>query len=197
MENRSMTGQESLELIARMIKNAQTKMERRAGRPFLIWGYVTIAVSLAVWYLFGRSYNPAWMWLWFGIPVLGGAVSLLFPNRAAPQVKTYIDRVINEVWLIIGICAVLAALYALLFTHGDFPILFVEALIVNAGIAISGGVVKLSYIKLMGIAGILLSFALLFVQGIDQIPVFAVIALVCMVIPGHLMNYQAGKSDNP
>ena len=49
MEEKPLNEKESLELITQMIRNTQKKMEKGSGLPFLIWGYVTIAVSLAVW----------------------------------------------------------------------------------------------------------------------------------------------------
>ena len=52
MEDRQLNEKESLELIAQMIRNTQHGLEKGKGIPFLIWGYVTITVSLAVWYLF-------------------------------------------------------------------------------------------------------------------------------------------------
>ena len=41
--------EESMALIAQMIRNTQRKMERGAGTPILVWSYATILATLAVW----------------------------------------------------------------------------------------------------------------------------------------------------
>lgn len=56
MEEKRLDAAESLALIERMIENTRNDMERNAGRPFLVWGYVTLLTTLLVW---GTSYRPA------------------------------------------------------------------------------------------------------------------------------------------
>lgn len=38
MEEKQLDARESIELITRMIRNTRQRLERNAGRPFLIWG---------------------------------------------------------------------------------------------------------------------------------------------------------------
>lgn len=46
MEEKRLDAAESLELISRMIRNTRQRLERHSGRPFLIWGYTTVGISL-------------------------------------------------------------------------------------------------------------------------------------------------------
>lgn len=48
MEDKRISEKESLELIARMIRETQDNTARYAAYPLLIWGYTTVAISLVV-----------------------------------------------------------------------------------------------------------------------------------------------------
>ena len=52
MEDKRISEKESLELIARMIRETQDHTARYAAYPLLIWGYTTVAISLVVWYFY-------------------------------------------------------------------------------------------------------------------------------------------------
>ena len=56
--------EESMALIAQMIRNTQRKMERGAGTPILVWGYATILATLAVWAGLKFTNDPRMEYLW-------------------------------------------------------------------------------------------------------------------------------------
>lgn len=186
-----MTGQQSLELIARMIRNTQEKMEERPGSPFLIWGYATFFMAVAVWSVFRFLPSPSlhWMWLWMGIPVLGATGTFIARNRQPRYVTTFIDRVAGNIWMVVGVCCGLTGIYAGVAAEA-VPVLFVEGLLLSAGAAITGLVIRLHYVTVSAFAGIALSFSIPFFNGLDQILVFALLALILFVIPGHTLNIQ-------
>lgn len=49
MEDKKLNEQESLELIARMIRNSKRNVRENAGGPALIGGYATVLTSLLVY----------------------------------------------------------------------------------------------------------------------------------------------------
>lgn len=46
MEEKKLNEQESLALITSMINDTRERLAENSGRPFLIWGYTSIAVSI-------------------------------------------------------------------------------------------------------------------------------------------------------
>lgn len=76
MEEKKISEQESLELINQMIEQTRRDSTVGSGNTFLIWGYVCMVVSLAV---FVAAYTGpgAWGWLYLGIPVMGGTATLI------------------------------------------------------------------------------------------------------------------------
>ena len=86
MEEKKISEQESLELINQMIEQTRRDSTVGSGNTFLIWGYVCMVVSLAV---FVAAYTGpgAWGWLYLGIPVMGGVATLI-----AGRKKTLLDE---------------------------------------------------------------------------------------------------------
>lgn len=193
MEEKQLNEKESLELIAQMIRNTQHSLEKGKGIPFLIWGYVTIAVSLAVWYLFSTTGNPQWNFLWIAIPVVGFPLMLVNLKKGSKQPKTYIDKVINYVWLVIGVSAFIPS-FASAFMAG-FPILFLVILLISIGTAITGLVIKFTPLIVAGFVGMFLSVLCLVLRNsYDSILVFAALFLIVQVIPGHILNWKGRKN---
>ncbi|MPN22071.1 hypothetical protein SDC9_169454 [bioreactor metagenome] len=67
------------------------------------------------------------------------------------------------------------------------------SLLINSGVAISGLVIKFRPIVIAGFLGILLSFGMLMVAGINQILIFALLALIMLIVPGHILNNSSRK----
>lgn len=84
MEEKRLDAAESLELIGRMIRNTRQRLERHSGRPFLIWGYTTVGISLLNYALNLTGADPNWSLSWFLIPVLGYMLMRLFPESGPP-----------------------------------------------------------------------------------------------------------------
>lgn len=73
MEDKRISEKESLELIARMIRETQDNTARYAAYPLLIWGYTTVAISLVVWYFICRREC--------GRSIFSGLLCLSLPDR--------------------------------------------------------------------------------------------------------------------
>lgn len=194
MEDRALNEKESLALISQMIQNTKKNVKQNAGAPALLWGYVTILTSLLV-YLGWIFINQQWvMYGWYLIPVLGIIGSLLLSRREKPVLtKTFLDRVVKYIWMVLGMVCWGVSVAAFIF---NFPILFFVSILMSAAITLTGCVTDYKVYIYSGIAGILLSFLCLVVRGPEQILVFAGIFVVMMIIPSHLLNAELKKQEN-
>ena len=102
MEDRKLNEKESLELITQMIRNTRRNLDAGSGNMFLLWGYVCVLLTLVVWAGVGLTQNSAWMWGFWGIPVVGYLLSYIFVRRKGKPVSLYIDKVLNEMWQFTG-----------------------------------------------------------------------------------------------
>ena len=191
MEERKLNEKESLELITRMIQNTKDRMAENSGTPFLLWGYVTVIISLLVWFLLKETGNNNWQFLWFLLPVIAFPATLWSQRKARKMLKTYIDRVVDYVWTVFGLGAFLVSCTAIFVWK--IPILFVILLMMGMGTALTGLIVNTKVVTIGGVLGALLSLGCFYMPGIDQILFFALAFVFMMVIPGHYMNSVAKR----
>ena len=200
MEGKRMNEAESLELITSMINDSRARMTKNLGRPFLIWGYTTVAVSIcqAVIVACVEEFYP-YLWGWFAIPVVGWLLMLLF-NKQEKTVTNYIDRCINALWCAIGVAAFILPFMGVFV----FPSVI---MLIGVGTATTAAVVKDKIVKRIGYAAIFSSLLFPFVRlllsrlfTLEQFAgrerylveciIFAVIMFLLLVVSGHILNYK-------
>ncbi len=190
---KNLTTEQSLDLIARMIATTRRNFNERGGAMFLIWGYTTIAVTIAITALIYLTRSGSVMWLWWALPVIGGLLTWRHFSRNQKPVTTHLDRTVWGVWIVFSIatfaCALFASLSRFIADEQLINVLFTIALMVSMATTITGSIIKFKPVFAGGVIGILASFAILVTApSIWQLPIFAAIFLVAQVIPGHLLN---------
>lgn len=200
-----MDARESLELITRMIRNTRRRLERNSERPFLVWGYTTVAISLLNYALRITGADPNWSLTWFLIPPLGVLLMRLFPARRSTEPRTEIDRIVNAVWLACSLA--LIPIFILALCHGlqyRPSIYALIALVMSIGTTATGFIVRSKVYTAAGLLGMagtavlaLWDFTLARLAATQEISsailnneilIFAAIFVVMMVIPGHIIG---------
>lgn len=207
MEEKKINQAESLAIITEMIARSNVRHNIGDGRIMLLWGYVTIGVSLLVWSLLHIFQAPAVNWLWFLIWVIGGIATPIMAQKQRTEcgTKTYIDTISNGVWSIVGYIAIamtFICLFFLLFENKScWSAMFVFALLgVGFAETVQGVVIKENSMVFGGCVEIFMGLitvcciaahVTLYVDWF--IPMFAMAFLFMMVIPGHIINTKARK----
>lgn len=196
MEDKQLTGQESLDLIARMINNTRRNFNDRGGSMFLIWGYTTVAVTIGAYIALLATRSYAAMWLWWALPVIGGILTWLHFRRHKRGVQTHLDKAVNYVWIIFAVACMTCVLFSFgsgfFFDRPHLDILFTVALLIGAATALTGLMIQYRPVVAGGIAAIVLSLLILIFPA-QQFLIFAGIFLVAQVIPGHMLNSHCKK----
>lgn len=193
MEDRQLEARESFDLINRMIANTRSRMVRNAGRPFLIWGYATVLFTLLVWFTVVHFQDPRWNWLWFGLPAVGvlGMWITRPRDKGEGKVYTYVDRVVDHVWLVIGLAAFFTMSLSMLAVVRP-PMLFLIMLMMGIGTTITGLVIRFTPVMVGGFISIILAPVMLTVtDNTASALLFIAGFVVMMVIPGHILNYRS------
>ncbi len=195
MDKKLMTEKESLELISQMIQNSKRNVKSNAGGPTLIWGYATVVTSILIYIGILFLKTNAIMFGWFFIPIIGGVGMYILNKREQPVlVKTFLDRVINYIWMVFGVLAGVISIAAFLFHQ--MPILFIIGILMSAGIVLTGCVINYKPYIISGILGVIISFfCLVYMADAFSILIFASIFVVSMIIPGHMANHESGDHD--
>ena len=195
MEDRKLEAAESLALIGRMIENTRSRMVRNSGRPLLAWGYATVLTTLAVWGAVLYFQNPRWNYLWLMLPLLGWLLMWISREKKPEgEVRTFVDRVIGNVWTVMGLSAWFVSMLSL-FSQIRLPILFIILLTMGMGTTITGLIIRFRPATAGGTAAIVLAPVSLIVSGYWMPTLFAVGFVVMMIIPGHILNYKSNHTN--
>ncbi len=195
LENRELNAAESLALINRMIETTRNRMKRKAGWPFLIWGYLTVAFTLAVYAAFSWTHDGRWAWLWFGLPLCGGLgmILTLRKNPSEGSVRTVIDRVIGQIWMVMGIVAFILTIFASA-TPLQIPIFFLVALLMGIGCTLTGLICRFVPSTIGGLIGIGIAPLFLIVHdNAANAALFIVAFTAMMIVPGHILCYRSNR----
>lgn len=190
METNNFNEKESLRIISQMMQETREYIHKGVGNWQLLWGYLSVAGALCVYFGWQLTHSHWVQLIWWAIPLIGWPRMYIMTRRQPKKVVTQIDRMIGKVWCVIGITATIAPMFAFMIYY---PILFVEALLISVGITITGLILNFKTFYIPGFISILLSFSLLWIKGLDQILIFALLFTVLLIIPGHIINYQVRK----
>lgn len=194
-ENRELNAAESLELIGRMIENTRNRMARNAGLPFLIWGYLTIAFTLAVYTAVACTHDERWTGLWVGLPLCGWLGMLCTWHRHPDEgnVRTFVDRAISQIWMVMGIVAFILTIFATT-TALQLPIFFLIALLMGIGCSLTGLICRFVPSTIGGFISIVISPLFLIVHdNATNAALFIAAFTVMMIVPGHVMCYRSNR----
>lgn len=203
MEERKLTGEESLELISRMIQETKRHIVVGRGNKFLIYGYMAAGLSVVIYALVRFTGSPAWNFGWF-LMFLPAIVSLFGYRGAAPEVVTYTDRVVGQIWRIVGalfgLTVIVMTGMSLLFGGVDFSLMLpLSILYAGIGTSVTGIVIKEPWLTLMPLAGFVLAIYMLMAYSLGNGPqvvwnlYFGLSFLIMMVIPGHVLNDKSKR----
>ena len=203
MEDKKMTEKESLELITAMIQRTRERYVGD-GNIMLMWGYLTVAVTVLVWIMLVKTGNQAWNWLWFLQGIVGGIATPIIAKKSNTKVgaKSYTDKISSQIWLTVGISAFVAALFCFGFSFNGIDTwrtMFIFALVIVPMAEIAQGIVVNEKSLIIGgavglCAGI---FSVCCIAGNVPftttwfLPMFMLAFICMMIIPGHIINRKA------
>ena len=199
MEDRKLNEKESLELITQMIQNTRRNLDAGGGNMFLLWGYVGVVVTLGVLAAWSLTENTVALWGFWALPVVGWSLSWWFGRkwRKEQRAKDYTDRVVRQVWQIIGIASCGVAGLATLYPRYEMS-LTLWVFLVSLGLLLTGIIIRSTLFLGLALGWLALSMGEVFwveTRGSskDTLIIFVLILLFSLVIPGHVLNRRVRK----
>lgn len=199
MEERKLNEKESLELIAQMIQNTRRNLDAGSGNMFLLWGYLGVVVTLLVLAAVYFTKSTAALWLFFMLPIIGWPLTFVLGKKweRMKGAKEYSDKMLSQIWQIMGIACMGTVLLAFLY-HKMELILPLCAMLMSLSSLLTGIIIRYTLFSGLPSCGFAWSLVLLFqvtTEGASYstLIIFAIIILLSMVIPGHVLNYRARK----
>lgn len=205
MEEKKLTEQESISIIAEMISRTKERYIGD-GNIMLMWGWLTIAVTGLVWLLISKTQNPFWNFLWFLIPIVGGIATPVMARKSEKKrgVKTYSDKISSQIWLAVGIVAIAITIICVVFNFCGILVwdlfLVYALMIVPFAEIVQGLIVKEKSFVVGGAFGIIIGLfttACLFcnmpLYAYWFMPMFMLSFACMMLIPGYIINFKARR----
>ena len=198
MDNKNFNADQSIELIQRMIRDTRRNLSSGSSNLFILWGYLLAATAVGIFLLLTFTESRAWQWLWLPALAAGWAATWWYNRRRVSQVKSYTDRLLEQVW---GCIAGLAAFSTFVICMerewpGDplFPVL----LLISAGLFISGTVIHNKYMYYVSCFLLPVAFGIIRESWINVNPdgnliQFAVAVLVGLAGSGYALKRQAKR----
>lgn len=190
MDKQELTPQESLRVIEEMIQKSQKRISYNGGMPGLVWGYTTFFTALLIYFLMPRM-DYRVNFLWFIIPILGGAIyfTLRRSQKRQTLVKNHIDRTIDIIWIILGLNALVISFI------GSNIILSIILILIGIGSSIMAFIADIKVYKVASIISMIAGYFILFVPIDPRSAVlyFGIAFLVTQSLPGHYLNYLSKK----
>ena len=188
-----MSGQEELDIISQIRGEVMAKQDMTGENLFLAWGYSTAIVLLLEFAALMIRHEDWCSWLWAGIPLIGIPLMVYFLNEDYERTRhrTLDQNVILMMWIFIGFACFVGG-GAMGFV-GVFPLCYCayQGLLVGLGCFMTGIILHFRPKVVCGIIASALSVTPLFLQG-DlwpwQLLIAAVIAVIALIIPGHLFR---------
>jgi len=101
---KQMTGEQSLSIIAGMINHARNRFSE-TGTLYLLWGFVIFVCCITQFIMLHFFNNENAYYVWYVTWIVAiYQFYYLFKKRKREKVKTYTDEIVGYVWLTLIIC---------------------------------------------------------------------------------------------
>ena len=198
MEEKNLDADQRIELIQQMIRGTRQRLSFGSSNLFLLWGYLLAATAIVIFVLLKTTDCRTWLWLWLPAATTGGAVTWWHNRFRAPQVKSYTDRLLEQVW---GCIAGLAAFSTFVICmEREWPVdpLFPVLLLISAGLFISGTEIHNKYMYYVSCFLLPVAFGIIRESWINVNPdgnliQFAVAVLVGLTGSGYALKRQVKR----
>ena len=180
-----MNPEESLDIITRMVSDTRRSILQQSYVPFLTWGIVTIVVGMLVYFLVKSTGDFRCYYCWFLLPMIGVPVTKKFQSSTSLP-RTGITTSLKSIWAML---TVLLVTFSVASFFMSFNIMFFILLLLSIGSYVTGAIISYPFLKYSSIVGFVGSLILMiFVWGVDQLPIFSAAVSAMMIIPGIKMK---------
>ncbi len=194
MENKdSMSGEESLQLIRRMIDTAKQEIDDDSFY-YLFWGWLVFS-SCLIHYVMLQLNSPYAGISWMILMPLGAVITMIYGRRQdkKSRKRSYIDDLMKYVLISFLVSLMLVLGFGFKLQLNAYPMVMV---VYGFWLFVSGGALRFRPLILGGIVNWVLAAVAFFFQFEMQLLILAVAVLLGYIIPGHMLKSRYQKQHN-
>jgi hypothetical protein len=193
MEEKKLSGEESLLLIRQMIQVAKDE-HREKGDGWLIWGWLLFIASVSSAILSYAKLGSYIGWVWMAVPAIGLIIYVLghLRHQRKEKVQTYVQELLNKIeyGFFISLFAIIAATYLndSNFSFGYFYILYAFWMFIHGSAIRFKPLIIGAWVNWAAAIAIFLTKDFVYVMMISALAV-----LVGYLIPGYMLRAEFRK----
>ncbi|MCM1514883.1 MAG: hypothetical protein NC080_00435 [Paraprevotella sp.] len=202
MEDKKLTPQESMELIASMIQSTKRRVASPDIRISVMWAVLSIITAAVAWILLSTTHTPWFNFVWFAIPVIGIPASIILAKSKREKIgtKTYLDKVSEGLWKCVGYIAIELTIACFIAQQCGCPMVWLAMLyyafiIVGFGATVSGLLLREKSYIIGGMFSIFSGFAII-ICNLCQIPLlyswvvslYILCFLMMFIVPAFIIS---------
>lgn len=182
----------------RMIRAAKENLRVGRFNAFLLWGYVTVAVSVVEYALIALTENGMWMWGWFAIPLIGYPLQWRYGHTVDEEGDNYVERLVGHIWQVMKLAFLLTAVFVSLSTLSWLFLLPLTLILCAVGVSLTGAVLQERAMMACPFLSLCAGLYMLTDishggMGLAVFLYFAAAFAVMLIVPGHLL-FRRGKA---
>jgi uncharacterized membrane protein len=193
MEEKELSGEESLKLINRMIYEAKGYFYE-SGLSAIVYGFSTFICSVLTWFyakgIIQFPFNPFLLMT----PVFFIQAWIQYKEDKRKKVKTFTDEAIDYVWL--GFFLSTIAALCGNFVNAGYIIVTIVLFLIAFAVFITGLISKFRYNTLCGIICLLIAIISFFIQNVNAYWLLAADSVLVWLIPGFILRRHFKKQQH-
>lgn len=209
MEDKKLTPQESMELIASMIQTSKQRVAMPDLRISVMWAILTILTAVTAWVLLTTTHNPWFNLVWFAIPVIGLPANAILSTKARHEktAKTFIDIVTAGIWKTVGYIAIGTTIGCFIAQQCGHPqawlaMFYYAFIIVGFGATATGLLLREKSYIFGGVFSIFSGFAIIVCNlcnipllYIWVVPLYILCFLLMFIVPAFVIAHKLKKEN--
>jgi hypothetical protein len=190
-ENQFLSTDQSLEIITRMIRQAQGNVKRSAIY-LILWGLTIATANLGMFILMWAGYSrPYVVWL-ITLPAWIATIYISYKHGKGATMRTHLDRINALLWYSYGVVILAIVMFGFKINYQLNPII----LLVSAVPAfVSGVIIKFRPLTVGGILFWVLGVVCFLSEGPWQYLIGAVAVTTGHLVPGLLLRNKTERQD--
>jgi hypothetical protein len=182
----TLTAEQSLDLIAQMIRQAKGNVQRN-NFYFLFWGWVIVIANIGMYTLIQLDYErPYIVWL-ITIPAWVFTLFKAFRQQKSKTITSHFDRISGFLWLSYGITIFVLVFFGSKINFQLNPIILLVSAIPTI---VSGTILNFRPLIIGGIT-FWLSGVVGFLVEVETQPLVGAVGIICgYLIPGYLLRQK-------
>ncbi len=202
MEDKKLSPQESMELIASMIQSTKRRVAPRDMRISLMLAVLSIVTAIVAWVLIYVTRNPWFNFVWFAIPIIGIPARILLQSKRKEEstTKSYLDKVSEGLWKTVSFIAIGLSIGCFIAQLCGYPqawlaMFYYAFIIVGLGATVSGLLLRENSYIFGGVFSIFSGFAIIICNLCQApllyswvVPLYILCILLMFLVPAFIIS---------